>query len=214
MPARRISAVCRHLCQTAAPTAADAAPAAPTGILEPQRRKSDGSWSGAPGSDPELDALVAKFRTDGYLKIPNLLTGKLLARSTAAFRQSQAAAYEDWEQSLTEGAAAGGAGAAEGRGAPGTWHAPRYFDTPKILEVDDCFLEVVEQPLLLALASKIVADDLHLFQIQARTYPADRHVPSVVSGLTVAANPEPGEAGVVNSEQAEGGGGLDGYTGW
>ena len=58
--------------------------------------------------------------------------------------------------------------------AEGTWHAPGYFDTPKILEVDDVFLEIVEQPRLVSLAQRILQEDtIHLFQIQARTAPAD-----------------------------------------
>jgi hypothetical protein len=208
-PHRRLAGLVSHLNASSSTTAATTAP--PTSASDrdqqQQRRHPDGSWSGASGSDPELDAAVALFREQGYLKIPHLLTGELLTRTTAAFKASQVEAYEDWRQGLLFGAERGGQGSAEGRGAPGTWHAPRYFDTPKILEVDDVFLEVIEEPWLLALASRIVSDDLHLFQIQARTYPCDENVPSTAAQL------EPGQPGVI-SQAREVDGGLDGYTGW
>ena len=152
-PRRRLAAVCRHL---RGPSSSAASDGAPTPVQH--RRGPDGAWSGGAGSsDPELDGLVAQFRAEGYLKLPHLLTGDLLARTIAAFKRSQVPARADWEAGLANGAEAGGDGEAEGRGAPGTWHAPRYYDTPKILEVDDCFLEVIEEPFLLALACKSTA---------------------------------------------------------
>lgn len=199
---RRLSALASHVSWSSATTSASIAAAVP------QRRAADGSWSGTRGSDPELDAAVALFREQGYLKIPSLLTGDLLSRTMAAFAAAQVDAYDDWRHGLEFGAKQGGKGSAEGRGAPGTWHAPRYFDIPKILEVDDAFLEVIAEPWLLALASRIVSDDLHLFQIQARTYPCDANVPQVAAKL------KPGEPGVISRAREVESGGLDGYTGW
>lgn len=198
---RRLLAVASHVSWSSATTSISVA-------AVPQRRAADGSWTGTRGSDPELDAAVALFREQGYLKIPSLLTGDLLRRTMAAFAAAQVDAYDDWRHGLELGAKRGGKGSAEGRGAPGTWHAPRYFDIPKILEVDDVFLEVIAEPWLLALASRIVSDDLHLFQIQARTYPCDANVPLVAAKL------KPGESGVISRARKVESGGLDGYTGW
>eukprot|EP01051_Picozoa_sp_SAG22_P016101 SAG22_NODE_2211_length_2832_cov_2.111965_3_plen_214_part_00 len=181
---RRLRALAAHVhtCgEVASPAAARATVTiAVTGssATEPARRLPDGSWTGGGiGGDPGLAADVASFREHGFLKVPGLISGGLLARAQAAFAAAQPAARQDWEDGLASGAAKGGPGLSEGRGAAGTWHAPRYFDTPKILEQDDVWLEVIEEPRLLALASSIIGDDLHLFQIQARTYPADRHLP-------------------------------------
>ena len=146
-----------------------------------RRRRTDGSWMGA-DSDTQLDADADAFARNGFLLCPGLLSGSLLERAGAAFARTQPAAREDWEQGIVAGQEKGGAGLAEGRGAAGTWHAPRYFDTPTILEQDDSFLEIVEEPRLLALASRIIGDDLHLFQIQARTYPANHRVPGFTEG--------------------------------
>lgn len=204
---RRLSALTSHVssCRTTTSTIGLAGTSPPA---VPHRRSPDGSWSGTPGSDPELDAAVALFREQGYLKIPRMLTGDLLSRTRVAFAEAQGDAYADWQEGLTSGASRGGDGAAEGRGAPGTWHAPRYFDTPKILEVADVFLEVITEPWLLAFASRVVSDDLHLFQIQARTYPCDANVPQVAAKL------EPGDPGVISRAREVESGGLDGYTGW
>ncbi len=211
-PFRRLSALVSHISHHggagATAAASTSSSGVPLGSAVPQRRASDGSWSGTTGSDQELDGAVALFREQGYLKIPHLLTGDLLDRTLAAFAMAQSDAYDDWRHGLESGAKRGGKGLAEGRGAPGTWHAPRYFDIPKILEVDDVFLEVIAEPWLLALASRIVSDDLHLFQIQARTYPCDANVPEVAAKL------EPGDPGVISRAQDVESGGLAGYAGW
>ena len=198
---RRQRFLVRCLSPAAAPTAA--AEPKPTHA----RRGPSGAWSGGDpgGGDPELNDAVAFFRREGYLRCPTLIGGDLLERAQAAFRRSQPAARADWEQALRRESAADRG--ESGRALEGTWQVGvavvpcgtvsrhitpcrsgcagerpypqdgRYFDTPHILETNDVWLEVLESPLLLALASRIIGDDLHLFQIQARTYPADQHVP-------------------------------------
>eukprot|EP01050_Picozoa_sp_SAG11_P033060 SAG11_NODE_11046_length_787_cov_1.284884_1_plen_115_part_10 len=115
MATGRLQAVGDHLhCMTdvplpspcpAAATTTDAA-AAPDASIR-RRRLPDGSWSAELGSDPALEADVAFFRRECYLKLPALISGELLARAQAAFRAAQPAARHDWLDGLVAGAASG-----------------------------------------------------------------------------------------------------------
>ena len=126
---------------------------------------------GGGGVEEALERDHESFVREGYLRLPDLVTGSLLQRARAAFTASAAPARADWERGLAQSGWVTGPAV---DAAEGTWHAPGYFDTPKILEVDDVFLEIVEQPRLVSLAQRILQEDtIHLFQIQARTAPAD-----------------------------------------
>ena len=136
------------------------------------------SGAASAAAEEELERDHEFFVREGYLRLPDLVTGSVLERARAAFTASAAAARSDWEHGLERNGWGTGLAAhpskAARRATSETWHAPGYFDTPRILEVDEVFLEIIEQPRLVNLAQRILQEDaIHLFQIQARTAPAD-----------------------------------------
>lgn len=116
----------------------------------------------APPVPDDLDEQLEFFRTNGFVFLRHAIEGDVLRRAQAAFTGAAAEPRAAWEVATDSG-----------RKQSDSWQAQRYFDIPKVLEVDPVFLEVAESPQLLRLARRIVSVDCALFQYQARVYPSD-----------------------------------------
>jgi hypothetical protein len=92
------------------------------------------------------------FRSDGYVRLPNLLSADELAQLQSAYRREQAV----WRQVLEEANSNG-------------HRSPGWFDIPGILEADDIFLKFVCHPRLAALVQDVIGDDVYIEDVRART---------------------------------------------
>eukprot|EP01046_Picozoa_sp_COSAG06_P033976 COSAG06_NODE_3517_length_5235_cov_4.335475_5_plen_87_part_01 len=79
------------------------------------------------------------FRSNGYVRLPNLLSADELAQLQSAYRREQAV----WRQVLEEANSNG-------------HRSPGWFDIPGILETDDIFLKFVCHPRLAALVQDVI----------------------------------------------------------
>ena len=109
-----------------------------------------GAWENLP-MDGDADADIAAFRAEGYVKLGQLLPEATLRQLQASFRREQ----EIWRS--VHANAQREALAAEQEGDHG-WRSSGYFDVPRILETDDAYLELLEQPRLVALLRRAVSE--------------------------------------------------------
>lgn len=104
---------------------------------------------------PQLDADIAAFRADGYVKLGALLPEATLHQLQVSFRREQAL----W-RSVHEGAQ---------RSKDRDWRSSGYFDVPRVLETDDAYLGLLGHPRLVALLRAAVGEDVMVEHVQART---------------------------------------------
>ena len=102
--------------------------------------------------DGDADADIAAFRAEGYVKLGQLLPEATLRQLQASFRREQ----EIWRS--VHANAQREALAAEQEGDHDGWRSSGYFDVPRILETDDAYLELLEQPRLVALLRAAVSE--------------------------------------------------------
>ena len=95
---------------------------------------------------------AAAFREKGYVRLPNLLSAADLAHLQNVFRREQAA----WRSVLDEAIEAG-------------HKSPGWFDIPGILETDDVFLKFLCHERLVAVAQRVIGDDVCVTDVRART---------------------------------------------
>ena len=92
-----------------------------------------------------------------------------LAQVQAAWARHEAPVRAEWEAAKLLGEGVSGGLNFE----RGTWHARKYFDLPRFAELEDCFLRVLELPVVIALMKEVIGGAVLLRSIQARTVPAD-----------------------------------------
>ena len=102
--------------------------------------------------DGDADADIAAFRAEGYVKLGQLLPEATLRQLQASFRREQ----EIWRS--VHANAQREALTAEQEGDHDGWRSSGYFDVPRILETDDAYLELLEQPRLVALLRAAVSE--------------------------------------------------------
>ena len=165
-------------------------------------------------SPPTLDGQQAFFRRFGFVVLPKVFAGNDLARLVAAWRRVQRPAGPIWREQLriqeeeaaafdkTQRADETAAEFYRRRSAAGKDRAigRNYYDIP----TDDLFaglreelqaeipdpegaalLDLLDPPRLIALLQELLGQQLHMFGIQARTYPASSPVSAVGSGFGV-----------------------------
>ena len=121
----------------------------------------------APLRDDEAAATARQFREQGFVRLDQLVGGRLLVDLQVAFRREQAPAGEAW--AAAKRAREGGAEPS----APGQWHAKGYYDIPRVLESDPAYLELLATPRLVALLREVVGPQATLIHAQARTVPPE-----------------------------------------
>lgn len=105
---------------------------------------------------------LLQFQAQGFLHVPGVVSGAMLARLRAAF---EAAAHRYADQ----------------------WPASSpllYFDIPQPLDQDDVFVDLADIPTLFPLLLAIIGPDIQLLQAQARLWrPGPSHTPDWHSDL-------------------------------
>ena len=110
-----------------------------------------GAWENLP-MDGDADADIAAFRADGYVKLGQLLPEATLRQLQASFRREQGvwrSVHAEAQREVLEG---------EEEADHDGWRSSGYFDVPRILETDDAYLELLEQPRLVALLRGVVSE--------------------------------------------------------
>ena len=94
-----------------------------------------------------------KFKTQGFVHIPQAIPPDLTERTRRAFDAASERFYPEWQK-----------GAAEGR------LDPRFFDIPDILDQDDAFVDLVDLPTVLPVLVDVIGQDLQLNHTHARNF--------------------------------------------
>ena len=100
---------------------------------------------------PNLAEQVSFFHKNGFCVVEGVLEGAALAEAQAAYTAVMQPAWAEWEAERAKGV--GFAGAAGGGFASGTTVARRYFSLGNLAEVDDCFVELMDHPKIVPLAT-------------------------------------------------------------
>jgi ectoine hydroxylase-related dioxygenase (phytanoyl-CoA dioxygenase family) len=98
-----------------------------------------------------------QYENKGFLHLPALIPADLVERVRRAFDAAAARYYEEWKALVAQGKA----------------HSA-CFDIPDILDQDDCFVELVDLPDLLAILLGAVGPDIQLNHTHARVFPPGR----------------------------------------
>lgn len=93
-----------------------------------------------------------QFENQGFLHLPGVIPPDLVARVKQAF------------DAATEKYQAGGNGVA----------TKGFFDIPNILDVDDCFVDLVDLPSMMPVLLEAVGPDIQLNHTHARVFPPGR----------------------------------------
>lgn len=193
-------------------------------VLSPLPRAS--ALTLADASPPTLEGQQAFFRRWGFVVLPKVFAGDALARLTRAWRRVQRPAGPAWREKLrmqeevaaefdkTQGPDETAADFYRRRSEAGLERSigRNYYDIPTpelyrgLLEElkadmstvpdDAALLDLLDPPRLIALLRALLGEQLHMFAIQARTYPTSSSVSAGGTGL--------GQ----NAEE------LRGYIGW
>jgi ectoine hydroxylase-related dioxygenase (phytanoyl-CoA dioxygenase family) len=107
-----------------------------------------------PVRDGAVTEEVAAFRRDGYLMLPGLLPGKVLATLQHDFRREQAATRAAFD--------ANGKGGRVVDGQVLSRESERFFDLPgdTVVETSPAYLDLLELPRLVALLEEVVGEDV------------------------------------------------------
>ena len=94
------------------------------------------------------------FLENGFCVVPDVLSGDALQQAQSAWLRAQDQTQREWEAAKQGGS---------GRAADNLRFANRnvyrtFFDIPKLLEVDDVFVDIVDSPVLVPLLSRVAGN--------------------------------------------------------
>ena len=178
-------------------------------VLDPSSTKLTVADAAAPA---DVDAQLAFFHQHGFLVLPGVFAGEQLAKLQAAWRRVQRPALPRWRAQLEVQEAEQRQPLTEFyRRRPARAISRNFFDvpTPELyaglradLEAgmkspdDAVLLDLLDPPRLTDILKAILGQDLHMFAIQARTYPPSSSISA--GGTGFGASPDE----------------LRGYIGW
>ena len=102
----------------------------------------------------DLELAKLRYESHGFLHLPQMLDAAIIGRLRVAFDRTAAAYQETWKNEIALG------------------HAdPRFCDIPDIMDCDDAFVDVIDQPEMIPLLLKLVGQDVQLNHTHARLFP-------------------------------------------
>ena len=117
-------------------------------------------------SDEECAAHILEH---GFLLVDDMLVGNELAAAQAAYTRLMEPARVQWLAAREQGLQKGDEFEGQVIVNP---PSDGYFDIPRVVEHDDCFLDIVAHPRITGVLDKVIGPELQLLNIQCRSYPA------------------------------------------
>lgn len=101
-----------------------------------------------------IELLKLQYESFGFVHLPQVLAPEIVQHLRSAFDRAASEYQETWKSEIALGRA-----------------DPRFCDIPNILDRDDVFVDIVDQPALVPVLLNLVGPDVQLNHTHARLFP-------------------------------------------